>query len=205
MNDTLIEPCPFDEVIPIEDIKETPPPIRFGLLFAKHHTNSPFQAMVSVFYARVKIKGKWEYKGAENTWFKKHLTLLQVYELIKSDAFKAETDTLQAFTDEKEAKSYKAQYFNYACFSGTFSYRDAQHLIKHSRLICIDLDNLGAEIYWIRETLNKDPLTIMSFISPSGTGLKVIYLIDPEKHSQSIYYQYLSDYLSNLCCQPKKQ
>lgn len=201
---TLIEPCPFDEVLPLEDIQQPKEPKPLKPVLVKYHKDSPLQAMVSVFYAKVKVKGKWEYRGAKNTWFKKDLTLLDVYNLIISQAFKTETDTLQGYTDDKEAKKFKEKHFNYACFSGSFKYRNDKSLIKHSRLICIDLDKLGAELYWIRETVNNDPLTIMSFVSPSGAGLKVIYQIDPEKHSQSTYYQYLSDYLSNLCCLPKK-
>lgn len=132
------------------------------------------------------------------------MTLLQVYYLIKSDVFKTETDTLQGIEDDQEAKNFKEKRFCYATFSGKFFKRSNDQLLEHSRLICIDLDKLGSELYWIRETVNRDPLTLMSFISPSGKGMKVIYKIDPDKHSQSIYYQYLSDYLSNLCSLPKK-
>ncbi len=182
-----------------EDLKDPGPPVRFGILFTKYSLLSPLQTTVSLFYAKVKINGKWEYKGAKNTWFKKDLKLLQVYELITSDAFKSETDTLQAYTDEKEAKAFKATHFNYATFSGTFHKRKDEKLIKHSCLICIDLDNLGAELFWIRETVNKDPLTIMSFISPSGDGLKVIFCIEPKRYSQEFYYRAISKYLSNKC------
>jgi hypothetical protein len=176
-----------------------------GRLFSKYHTLSPLQAQLSVFYAKVKINGKWEYRGIRNTWFKKDLTLLQVYELITGPAFKTETDTLQSIADEKVAKEFKSSHFNYGCISCTVSTRSEKGVVKHSGLICIDLDNLGAQLPWIRETVNQDPKTIMSFVSPSGNGLKVIYQIDPSKHSQKLYYQYLSDYLTELCCLPKKK
>lgn len=204
MVETLIEPCPFDEVIPLEDIKQPEEAKPLKTVLVKYLKDSPLQSMISLFYAKVKINNEWHHRGIKNTWFKKDLPLLQVYQLITGNAFKTETDTLQAIEDEKEAKKFKATHFNYATFSGTFHKREEEKLIKHSRLICIDLDHLGGELYWTRETINKDPLTIMSFISPSGNGLKVIYQIDPEKHSQSTYYQYLSEYLAKLCCLPTK-
>ncbi|QHT68974.1 hypothetical protein GXP67_21130 [Rhodocytophaga rosea] len=193
---------PYD--LPIELIKEPTEPVRFGCLYSAYHKDSPFQSIISVFYAKVKLKGEWIYLGARNTWSKKYMTLLQVYHLIKSDVFKTETDTLQAIEDDKEAKKFKAKHFCYATFSGKFFKRNEDDILNHSRLICIDLDKLGGELYWIRETVNRDPLTLMSFISPSGTGLKVIYQIDPGKHSQATYYQYLSEYLSKLCSLPKQ-
>lgn len=68
-----------------------------------------------------------------------------------------------------------------ACFSGTFSYRDAEHLLKPSGLICADLDHLNERVEGVRDLLCADPHTLGCAISPSGTGLKVIFRIDPAR------------------------
>ncbi len=71
-------------------------------------------------------------------------------------------------------------------FSGTFSKRAASALTQHSGLICIDLDGLGDRAEAIKEQISADPHTLAAFISPTGSGLKVIYRVDPAKpHAES--------------------
>ena len=66
-------------------------------------------------------------------------------------------------------------------FSGTFTRRAKEALIEQSGLICVDLDNLGDRVEATRDLIVQDPHTLAAFISPSGTGLKVIFRCDPTK------------------------
>jgi VirE N-terminal domain/AAA domain len=71
-------------------------------------------------------------------------------------------------------------------FSGTFSQRKASALVHHSGLICVDLDGLNDRVEALRETIVADPHTLGCFVSPTGTGLKVIFRCDPaRKHEES--------------------
>lgn len=89
--------------------------------------------------------------------------------------------TGKAFSDfvknaiDRQKKSLPA-----ALFSGRFSKRAAEALIKHSGLICADLDKLNERLPSIREAIEADPHTLCAFTSPTSTGLKVIFRCDPE-------------------------
>ncbi len=64
-------------------------------------------------------------------------------------------------------------------FSGTFARRAADALKQHSGLICVDLDHLGDRLPSIRESIEADPHTLCAFVSPTGTGLKVVFRCSP--------------------------
>lgn len=68
-----------------------------------------------------------------------------------------------------------------ALFSGTFTRRASDALQEHSGLICVDLDHLGPQLEGIRDLVASDEHTLAAFISPTGTGLKVIFRCDPTR------------------------
>lgn len=72
-------------------------------------------------------------------------------------------------------------------FSGTFTSRNADHLIQHSGLICADLDKLGDQVGAIKEQLCADPHTLAAFVSPTGSGLKVVFRCDPAKPHEDAF------------------
>ena len=65
-------------------------------------------------------------------------------------------------------------------FSGLFSKRSAEGLKAKSGLICADLDKVE-NIEAVRVKIQRDPHALAVFVSPSGTGLKVLLRIDPER------------------------
>lgn len=160
--------------------------------------------MVSVFYD--KVDGKQ--LGIKNTRVKKDLPLHEVVQLIKSDTFKNRMEKLRGIekaVHTKENKLYKQRHFCYACFSGTFSYRSDASLIKHSKLICIDLDDLENPQQIVRTLAEQGDKEhyVLSFISPNGDGLKVLfYAYDLSPDTQYSYYQAFSGYLAELCRVP---
>lgn len=62
-------------------------------------------------------------------------------------------------------------------FSGTFFYRSADKLKKRTPAICADMDHLPF-VEATREQIIADPHVLAAFISPTGTGLKVVFKID---------------------------
>ena len=87
-----------------------------------------------------------------------------------------------AITDTKVYKGYKEKNLPAVTFSGTFpkGKRKAQHLIRHSGYITIDVDSLTAEqISSLLAELAQMPHVVMAFISPSGKGIKVIVRVNP--------------------------
>jgi hypothetical protein len=85
-------------------------------------------------------------------------------------------------TAEKNKKKLPA-----LTWSGRFKRRASNGLDKHSGLICGDLDNLNGEFPIVREKLERLPQVFALFISPSGTGLKILVRVpaDASKHPAS--------------------
>ena len=67
-------------------------------------------------------------------------------------------------------------------FSGEFSARANEHITAHSGLLCLDIDHLddGAAL---RHALAGDDHVQAFFASPTGSGLKVLLRIEPDKES----------------------
>src|SRR5688500_2771799 len=81
-------------------------------------------------------------KPITNTLPERPVTLVEVYKLIKGDAFAYHTKMLRAIEDIKKAKEYKSLYFDYVTFSGIFSYRSEGGLKTHSGLLALDFDHI---------------------------------------------------------------
>lgn len=111
----------------------------------------------------------------------KDITLNELYKLIVSDELKPQTLALRAIKNISQAKSYKAEYFEYVTPNGVFSKRGDNNLISLSGYFVLDLDHL-AKLNEVRERLIKDIILNPSlvFISPSGDGLKIFVRIDPD-------------------------
>ena len=85
-------------------------------------------------------------------------------------------------TDPPAYKIYKEKNLPAVTFSGTFpkGKRKAQHLIRHSGYITIDIDGLlPSQIPDLLAELAQMPHVVMAFISPSGKGIKVIVRVNP--------------------------
>ena len=64
-------------------------------------------------------------------------------------------------------------------FSGEFSQRANEHIVNHSGLLCLDIDHLedGTSL---KLALASDDHVQACFISPTGSGLKVLLRIAPD-------------------------
>lgn len=124
------------------------------------------------------------------------ITLRTLYETIKNDFYKERTEKLRQIVDIKEARKFKAAYFDYVTFSGTFSKRDKTCLIQHSNMLVIDFDHVE-DIPALKDRLLNDDyfVTLLMFRSPSGDGLKWIIPIDAEQHSHDVWFRSISAYI----------
>jgi len=111
----------------------------------------------------------------------KSVSLAELAELIRSDAYKAETEALRGASCPEAKTKIKDTRFNYVTFSGIFKNRAKSGLLERSCYFCIDLDHVGS--LSALQALNKQIRAIIEpaliFVSPSGDGLKVVYEIDP--------------------------
>lgn len=117
--------------------------------------------------------------------------LLDVLDGIKhpSARLKSCIDLIRNEADHDKRNELKVKLLSVFCFSGVFSERKDNGLINYSPIICLDLDDvkdLGTE----RERLkNNYPYVLSIFVSPTGTGLKVLVLHDltDPNHHKALY------------------
>jgi len=115
-------------------------------------------------------------------------------EKIKSPALKEKIDKVRSIDDKKERNKIK-QTLGFALLSGTFSERNASGLLKHSGLICLDLDDLP-DAQMTKCGLETDRYCFVCAISPSGNGLKMIVktgATNADNHGE--YFDALAEYL----------
>jgi hypothetical protein len=136
------------------------------------------------------------YTAITNTKPHKAVSLLQIYNAIKGDYYKARTEKLRAISDVSQARLFKAANFDYCTFSGVFTTRNDKALTKHSGLLCLDFDNLQ-NVELLRNQLLKDEYfdTQLLFRSPSGNGLKWIISVDTTETTHGDYFLSVSNYL----------
>jgi len=101
----------------------------------------------------------------------------------------------------EQKQDFKILNFQYATFSGIFSYRDAKSLVARSPFLTIDIDHLSSleEAREVRKMLCQDERvgTALCFVSPSGLGVKWILELPEWTDGKSFKEQFglMRDYL----------
>lgn len=124
------------------------------------------------------------------------VTLAEVANAIKSPWLEAQTLALRQIADETEGRRYKGSHFPYVTPAGVFSYCNDQSLVKHSGVLCMDLDHLE-DVDDLKRRLIADSYfeTLMAFRSPSGDGLKWFIKIDLAKCGHRQWFDAVRNYL----------
>ena len=170
------------------------------------------------------------------------VTPFYVYQYLRSNEALSETRELRAIanvlrqrgsgmTEQQSAEQeqrvkeqqriYKGSRLDYVTPSGVFRYCNDSSIVCHSKLLCIDLDDiipvaevnpvfydLTPECYnmatketdaveQLKQRLIDDPSfnTVMVFRSPRGNGLKWWLEIDPIQYDHRIWFQGVRNYL----------
>ena len=116
--------------------------------------------------------------------------------LVRSTWLEPQTRALRAIADKASARSYKGQQLPYATISGKFSYCSDACLVKHSRLLCIDLDGVE-DVDVLKQRLIADGhfFTVLAFRSPSGNGVKWVIVIDLDVCDHKTWFHAVRNYL----------
>lgn len=170
----------------------------------KHHFYSnrtfPVQAPKEAVKPTVHIP-KFSYFKApvSNIYPKNTLSLVEAYELIKSNKNSLITEQLRAIQAKDEARKFKALKFDYATFSGTFEKRNDKALLNHSGLLTIDFDHI-ADLQQLKYQLLNDEYfeTVLLFVSPSGDGLKWIIPIDITEATHQNFFNAIANYIKEV-------
>lgn len=131
------------------------------------------------------------YKNVKDTTSQETIHLEVFLQAIQSGKWQDQVLKIRTLNDD-ERRVAKAALPN-VTISGVFGKRIDSDCKLTSGFIAIDIDNLKSELEGYRTLLNADPYTYASFASVSGTGLCVIYKIDPQKHKEA--FDGISSYL----------
>ncbi len=136
-----------------------------------------------------------------NTQPHSRASLRQIYNAIKGDYYKPQTEKLRELyhngATPAQIRKYKSQNFDYCTFTGIFTTRNDKAQLSHSGLICFDFDNVP-DLKKLRLELLTDQLlrTKLLFTSPSGNGLKWVIQRQPNPHTHAEDFNAVSDYLT---------
>jgi hypothetical protein len=103
----------------------------------------------------------------------------------------------RAIVDKDERDAFKRT-MPTTTLSGEFTTRSNDGLVIHSEYLNIDLDDVE-NIIQVKKALEKDKYVYSVFRSTSGTGLRVIFKIEPNRHADA--FKAISSYLWNIYSQ----
>lgn len=123
-----------------------------------------------------------------------------VLDRIATDSVIAQKQTalhlLIAAGEEKKVAAFKQSKLEGVCFSGTFSKRHKAKCTEYSHLIVIDLDHLPDPVATREIVTNEGDFTpAIAFISPSGKGLKLVYLVSTYLNQHEQMFWAISNFL----------
>jgi hypothetical protein len=83
--------------------------------------------------------------------------------------------------------------------SGTFNdARKINNLNKYSGVLVLDIDNLGIrKLPILKKKVIDCPYTLAAFISPSGTGLKILVKVDTNSNMHNVAFKQVSEYYTS--------
>lgn len=122
-----------------------------------------------------------------------HVPVTKIIDRIKNGSSQFQVAKIQSCVDTKSKTELKTQLPS-ICFSGKFSYRKNEALIKHSGLVAIDFDHLGDKYDDFRSRIINDQYTFIAFRSPSGDGMKVVVKIPPSINTHRRSCNALTEY-----------
>ena len=112
--------------------------------------------------------------------------------LLVKNQFIPHVERARLTNDEDEYKKIKKQLLPAITISATFSARGTENLIKHTGIICIDIDGKDnpdvLDIEELKMRLSKNKYVLYCGLSLSGKGLFcLIQIAYPEKHKEHFY------------------
>ncbi len=142
---------------------------------------------------RNKVSG---FKNAKNSNPVGNFLIDDIFAGIKDGKFRGKVEQLRSIEDKNAYAEAKTNLPS-VTISGTFSQRNNKSLIKHSGLICLDIDNLD-KVEMVKATIKNDRFVYAIFTSVSGNGLAIIVRIEPDQEKHFSAFQRLKDYFLML-------
>ena len=120
-----------------------------------------------------------------------NIGLLEIANLIKSD-----TELRSKIIQIRVGGLDKTKLLDNVTFSGLFNRRRNDELTEYSGLICIDIDKIDNPEKLKQNLMVSELPVILSFISPSANGLKVVLKSCSDINKHLTYFNYYEDYFN---------
>ena len=118
------------------------------------------------------------FSSVRNTKPQKVTTLNEVLEDIKSDKYKAQIEKIQS--DENPSKSKHKDRLPVFTPTGRFNYRSIKGMEEYNGIMCLDIDHVE-NVNELKKRASDLSYVHAAFVTPSGSGLKVIIKTDATK------------------------
>lgn len=106
------------------------------------------------------------------------------------------TSAIATGNDPKQAVSALKRELPGILWSGKFNRRSTDGLEQHSGLLCADLDAIPSDrLQHLKPRVADDPHVIACFLSPTGTGLKVVFSVEPDPALHLASFRSVQQYL----------
>ncbi len=132
----------------------------------------------------------------------KHSTLNECIEEIRNGSYKKQVEEIRKINTDKgkeEADKLKKNLLGFTP-SGIFKKnRRITDISEYNQCVILDFDDISAE--YLQEAKNTAvlaPFTLAAFISPRGTGLKIIVKVNTELESHGLAFQQVADYYAQV-------
>lgn len=133
------------------------------------------------------------YKNIHDTKSRETIHLETFLQAIQSGKWEDQVNMIRIIPEHDLRQSAKKN-LPYVTLSGIFNDgRSISGLSAHSGFLGMDIDDLKNDVEGTRQLLSNDPYVYACFTSVSGTGLCVIFRIDPDKHREA--FDGIADYL----------
>ena len=124
------------------------------------------------------------------------ISLEEVLNQIKAGRYQEWLDAIQEYKDGGDAEGAKLIKENLPCFtiSGTYSdRRKAEYISHYNQLVILDYDDVE-DVEKLKAAVVDDEKTMVAFISPSGSGLKVIVKVDSDLENHRLAFNQVKEY-----------
>ena len=137
----------------------------------------------------------------------KDTTIEEVFQLIRQDAaIKDRTEKHRYYLSQNLNKEAQFEKQGCPCFSVATIFeggKTQKHITGWPGIGMVDIDDTeNIDLHQLAEAANQDPYTLLTYITISGKGLRILFLYDCEKRNelnhadQKMLYEYAFDYVN---------
>ncbi len=128
----------------------------------------------------------------------KHSTIKECIEEIRNGSYKKQVEEIRKINTEKgkeEADKLKKNLMAFTA-SGTFeNHRRINDITAYNQCVILDFDDISADyLEEAKDRATLAPYTLAAFMSPRGTGLKIIVQVNTEVAEHGLAFQQVADY-----------